>query len=126
VVRTDTSSEPGVTQVLVVTIKFSMIWYDVWYMLKVENKIIASRLFQKSFDTLRSTSYIMSTGIPLHLAYTPTLTGIDLSLQPPADGISSLSFSADSSRLLVSSWDSVLSSLSSARARTNAVDDPAT
>ncbi|WWD20314.1 hypothetical protein CI109_104790 [Kwoniella shandongensis] len=29
----------------------------------------------------------------------------DLALQPPADGVSSLSFSPDSTRLLVSSWD---------------------
>ncbi|KAK6908465.1 cell cycle arrest protein BUB3 [Kwoniella mangroviensis CBS 8886] len=32
----------------------------------------------------------------------------DLSLQPPADGISSLTFSPDSTRLLVSSWDGTI------------------
>lgn len=31
----------------------------------------------------------------------------DTSLQPPADGVSCLAFSPDSSRLLVASWDSV-------------------
>jgi hypothetical protein len=31
----------------------------------------------------------------------------DVSLQPPTDGISSLAWSPDSSRLLVASWDSV-------------------
>lgn len=35
------------------------------------------------------------------------LLAADINLPPPSDGISSVSFSPDSSRLLVSSWDGV-------------------
>lgn len=36
-----------------------------------------------------------------------TLLSADISLQPPMDGLSSVSWSGDSSKLLVSSWDGV-------------------
>lgn len=50
----------------------------------------------------------MATGKRMSLVAKKTLLiRTDLSLQPPADSVSSLSFSADSTRLLVSSWDSV-------------------
>lgn len=49
-----------------------------------------------------------SLGHPLpSLTLCSSTASSDIALKPPTDGISSLAFSQDSSRLLVASWDGV-------------------